>query len=299
LKTIVFKVDVDTLRGTREGVPALVELFKKHKIAATFLFSFGPDHTGWALKRIFRPGFFSKVKRTSVLSNYGLKTLMYGVLLPGPNISRESSQTLKATHEAGFEVGIHTYDHVYWQDNVATKDEAWTKKQLELAESAYHRTFGEEPQTHGAAGWQMNAHAFHINEKYAYASDTRGESPFYPIIENRKSKTLQMPTTLPTMDELIGVDGVTESNISTKLLELTKTEREFGHVFTLHAELEGMRLSREFEKFILGLKAQGYRFLTMKQYYEELMKKDLEIKTAEIVYRSIPGRSGLLCCQAQ
>ena len=44
--SIGLKVDVDTLRGTREGVPRLAALFKKHGVQATFYFSVGPDHTG-------------------------------------------------------------------------------------------------------------------------------------------------------------------------------------------------------------------------------------------------------------
>ncbi|HXL83480.1 MAG TPA: 4-deoxy-4-formamido-L-arabinose-phosphoundecaprenol deformylase, partial [Casimicrobiaceae bacterium] len=55
---LALKIDVDTLRGTREGVPTLVELLRRHKAGATFLFSVGPDHTGRAIKRVFRPGFF-------------------------------------------------------------------------------------------------------------------------------------------------------------------------------------------------------------------------------------------------
>ena len=54
---IALKVDVDTLRGTREGTPNLGRAFDRLGIKATFLFSMGPDHTGWALKRVFRPGF--------------------------------------------------------------------------------------------------------------------------------------------------------------------------------------------------------------------------------------------------
>ena len=83
---IALKIDVDTYRGTVEGVPRLVELLKKYNAQATFLFSLGPDHTGRAIKRIFRPGFFGKVSRTSVVEHYGIKTLLYGTLLPGPNI---------------------------------------------------------------------------------------------------------------------------------------------------------------------------------------------------------------------
>jgi undecaprenyl phosphate-alpha-L-ara4FN deformylase len=32
------KIDVDTLRGTREGVPRLLEMLDSHGVKATFLF---------------------------------------------------------------------------------------------------------------------------------------------------------------------------------------------------------------------------------------------------------------------
>ena len=66
---LALKIDVDTLRGTQEGVPRLVELLRKHGAGATFLFSLGPDHTGRALRRIFRPGFFSKVNWCSPMGS--------------------------------------------------------------------------------------------------------------------------------------------------------------------------------------------------------------------------------------
>jgi hypothetical protein len=81
MRGITLKVDVDTLRGTREGVPRLVGLLRRMHIPATFLFSLGPDHTGRALRRMFRRGFLSKVRRTSVASHYGIRTLLYGTLL--------------------------------------------------------------------------------------------------------------------------------------------------------------------------------------------------------------------------
>src|SRR5258706_12269195 len=82
---IALKVDVDTLRGTREGVPALVRTLQGSGAGATFLFSLGPDHTGRAIRRVFRRGFLSKVSRTSVLEHYGLPLPLYGALPPGPD----------------------------------------------------------------------------------------------------------------------------------------------------------------------------------------------------------------------
>ena len=52
MKVISLKIDVDTERGTRIGVVNLLELFSRLGIQATFLYSFGPDNTGRALKRI-------------------------------------------------------------------------------------------------------------------------------------------------------------------------------------------------------------------------------------------------------
>ncbi len=92
---IGLKVDVDTLRGTREGVPRLAALLKKLKLDATFYFSVGPDNTGRALRRVFRKGFAQKVARTSVLKHYGLKTLLYGVLLPGPDIGTQGGDVMR------------------------------------------------------------------------------------------------------------------------------------------------------------------------------------------------------------
>ena len=118
---LALKIDVDTLRGTREGVPNLVALLAKHGAGATFLFSLGPDHTGRAIKRVFRPGFFGKVRRTSVVQHYGVKTLLYGTLLPGPDIGRRAADVMRASRDAGFEIGIHTWDHVRWQDGVGRR----------------------------------------------------------------------------------------------------------------------------------------------------------------------------------
>ncbi|MCQ4765665.1 4-deoxy-4-formamido-L-arabinose-phosphoundecaprenol deformylase, partial [Cloacibacillus evryensis] len=83
---LAVKVDVHTLRGYLEGVPRMHALFKKTGIRASIFFSFGPDNSGKAIRRIFRPGFISKLMRTKAPSTYGLKTLMYGTLLPAPLI---------------------------------------------------------------------------------------------------------------------------------------------------------------------------------------------------------------------
>src|SRR5271155_1318744 len=237
---IGLKVDVDTLRGTREGVPRLAALFKQLQVDATFYFSVGPDHTGRALRRVFRKGFAQKVARTSVLKHYGVKTLLYGVLLPGPDIGRRAGDVMRGTYHAGFEVGLHTYDHVRWQDHVADATAAWTRTEFERGLKAFERVLGFLPQSHAAAGWQINVHGLELEREYGlgFASDTRGGPPFLPLLADGPSPCPQLPTTLPTFDELLGRDGIDETNIADTVLRLSAAG-EALQVFTLHAELEG------------------------------------------------------------
>src|SRR3984893_2216417 len=241
---IGLKVDVDTLRGTREGVPRLTALFKRLGVDATFYFSVGPDNTGRALRRVFRKGFAQKVARTSVLKHYGLKTLLYGVLLPGPDIGRSAGAVMRSVHDAGFEVGLHTHDHVRWQDYVATATAAWTRVEFERGLEAFERVFGFLPQSHAAAGWQINVHGLELEQESGLTAifDARGGSPLYPVLAQGTSSCPQLPTTLPTFDEILGVGGVDESTIAEAVFRLSAAAADAGdlQVFTLHAELEGM-----------------------------------------------------------
>ena len=308
MPTIVLKIDVDTYRGTREGVPNLVRILKQHQANATFLFSLGKDHTGWALRRAFRPGFFKKVSRTSVLEHYGPKTLMYGVFLPAPDIGKECVEEMRATKRAGFECGIHCWDHVVWQDNVRRRGEAWTQKQMDAAYQRYIDIFGAPPKTFGAAGWQMNPHAFAQLDAYGiqYASDSRAmlnpdgslshqaAGPYRLSVDQREFQCIQMPTTLPTLDEMLGleIDGeqISESNIAAAILKLTAEPR--NHVFTMHAELEGQKLAPILVELLNGWSEQGYQCISMGQYYANL--REQELPSHPLTWAELPGRSGEL-----
>jgi undecaprenyl phosphate-alpha-L-ara4FN deformylase len=300
---IGLKVDVDTLRGTREGVPRLMALFKKHSVDATFYFSVGPDHTGRAMRRVFRKGFAQKVARTSVLKHYGLKTLLYGVLLPGPDIGRNAGGVMRSVHDAGFEVGLHTYDHVRWQDHVAKATAAWTRVEFERGIESFQRVFGFPPQSHAAAGWQINAHGLELEQEYGlrYASDTRGGPPFLPALARGASTCPQLPTTLPTFDEILGVDGVDESSIAEAVFRLSTTaDAATGdastQVFTLHAELEGLLLLDAFESLLVKWRESGASITRMAEIHESALQRPLP--TRAVVMGEVAGRSGLLAVSA-
>ena len=292
---LALKIDVDTFRGTREGVPRLAEILKRHGAGATFLFSLGPDHTGRAIKRALRPGFLGKVGRTSVVSHYGVRTLLYGTVLPGPDIGKRCADVMRKVRDDGFEVGIHTWDHVKWQDGVAVADADWTQAEMARACDRFQEIFAAAPRVHGAAGWQMNVHAYRRMQRFAfdYCSDTRGTGPFMPVVRAELMACPQLPTTLPTLDELIGLDGITQETVADALLARTAAPRD--HVYTLHAELEGMKLAPVFEKLLAGWKAQGHELVAMRDYFATLDPRALPLHQA--TQEPIAGRSGTLATQ--
>jgi peptidoglycan/xylan/chitin deacetylase (PgdA/CDA1 family) len=241
------------------------------------------------------------VARTSVLKHYGLKTLLYGVLLPGPDIGQKGGPEMRAVRDAGFEVGLHTFDHVRWQDTVAHADASWTRVEFERGLHAFERVFGFMPESHAAAGWQINVHALQLERDHGlrYASDTRGGAAFFPLLDGSASTCAQLPTTLPTFDELLGRDAIDESNIAEAIFHLsTAAAADLDlQVFTLHAELEGMRLIDAFESLLLKWRNAGATVTRMAEIHALASQQALPVRA--VIQGEIPGRSGLLAVQAQ
>jgi peptidoglycan/xylan/chitin deacetylase (PgdA/CDA1 family) len=295
---LALKVDVDTDRGTRIGVPNLAADFQAAGVPASFLFSLGPDQTGRAITRVFRPGFFRKVSRTGVVQLYGVRTLLNGTLLPAPHIGRRNAGAMRAVRAAGFEVGIHCYNHYRWQDYVQTMALPAIRAEFIAARAEFLRVFGREAQTAGAAGWQSNERSREVYDEAGllYASDTRGRHPFFPRIGGRVFRTLEIPSTLPTLDELLGRPEFPAERIAPHLVSLLAPDRP--NVFTLHAEIEGMGKRALLGSFLGACREAGVEFIALEDLARELLERRQSIPVCDQVLAPIDGRSGLVATQA-
>jgi peptidoglycan/xylan/chitin deacetylase (PgdA/CDA1 family) len=295
---LALKVDVDTDRGTREGVPNLLADLREHGATACFLFSLGPDQTGRAITRVLRPGFFKKVSRTSVVSIYGVRTLLNGTLLPAPHIGRRNAAVMRAAREAGHETGIHCYNHYRWQDHLHGMTAAEVAAEFDAARAEYRRIFGEEARTAGAAGWQSSAlsRAVYDEAGLLYSSDTRGSAPFFPRIGGTLYRTPEIPSTLPTLDELMGRPEFPDEALAAHLLSLLRPDRL--NVFTLHAEIEGMGRRKIFRDFLARCRDQGVEFIRLDEEAKRLLARRESIPVCDQLLAPIDGRSGLVATQA-
>jgi len=294
---LALKIDVDTDRGTALGVPNLLADLCAASVPATFLFSLGPDQTGRAITRVFRPGFLKKVGRTSIVELYGVRTLLNGTLLPAPHIGRRHEKVIRSVRDAGFETGIHCYSHYRWQDYVHTMSPLAVQAEFDAARDEFRRIFGSEAVTAGAAGWQANANSreAYDNARLLYSSDTRGTSPFFPRIGQRTFATLEIPSTLPTLDELMGRPEYPDDRLVPHLLSLLRPETL--NVYTLHAEIEGMGRRTIFQNLLAALREAGVTVVSLEQAARELLADRALVPVCEMTQEEIDGRSGLVATQ--
>jgi len=292
-KIVALKVDVDTYAGTRDGVPNLLADMARFGVKATFYFSMGPDNSGKAIRRIFtRPGFLKKMLRTRAPAAYGIKTMLYGTLLPAPMIAESFPHVLRGCEQQGHEIGIHCWDHVKWHDYLPWFPKHLTAMELGRASALFEEILGHRATTTAAPGWTVSPDSLEVQDALglAYSSDGRGTAPFYPVMDGRRFRTLQMPTTLPTADEILGENGVTPDNIHEYYCFNLK---EGLNVLTIHAELEGGAIRHSFIRLLERFRQDGVRCITLGEAAGEVS----DAPVCRLFMGEIPGRAGNVAIQ--
>jgi undecaprenyl phosphate-alpha-L-ara4FN deformylase len=291
---IGLRIDVDTFRGTRYGVPNLCSLLATCSMKASFFFSVGPDNMGRHLWRLLRPVFLWKMLRTRAASLYGWDILLRGTFWPGPIIGEKLGHIIRSTFDAGHEVGLHAWDHHAWQSNMHIMDDDALYCELKKGYDLLAKILGKPPTCSAVPGWKCNEAVLLAKNRFPfdYNSDCRGNSIFRPISDGCELPQPQVPVTLPTYDEVVGRNGVTDSNYNDYMLSLLDPAKL--NVLTIHAEVEGIACREMFREFVRKACSKGFSFVPLRVLLEERP----QINPAAFVSREISGRQGWVCCQS-
>jgi undecaprenyl phosphate-alpha-L-ara4FN deformylase len=286
------RVDVDTLRGTRIGVPNLIELLARSKIQASFFFSIGPDNMGRHLWRLMRPAFLVKMLRTRAASLYGWDILIRGTLWPGPVIGKRSPGPIRLAADQGHEVGLHAWDHHRWQTQVEKMNQQSLIDQVQRGFDLLGYILNRHPDCFAAPAWRTAPEVLQTLEQFPfrYHSDCRGHSLFRPMVEGRRLNHVQVPTTLPTYDEIIGIK-CTPDKYNDYLLDAIRSDRL--NVLTIHAEVEGISCIALFRDFLEKAKQRNITF----QPLGNILKHTEKIVESSIHKSIVAGRDGWITCQ--
>ena len=258
---IALRIEVPNYRAAHAGVPLLAELLQRHRAGASFLFAFGPD---WL----------------------------------GRSAAREAS-ALRRLRDDGFEVGVSGWQPARWIKQAEHAESAWSADQLGRATAAFAQVFGMPPRLHAAPGWRSNPHALRLTQRlgFACASDCRGRLPFVPVWNGEIVRCPQIPTTLPTLDELADGERPDPQALQTRLLALTATPPAAGHVFSLAASPAVAKHAELIEGLLAGWGEQGYEVVSVQAVADDLEMDKLP--RHEVVIGRVPGRAGTLLVQGE
>ena len=286
-------MDVDTFRGTQEGVPNLLKVLAKHRVQGTFFFSVGPDNMGRHIWRLFRPEFFRKMWRTKASKLYGWDILLKGTLWSGPLVGKKLGHMLKNAADDGHEIGLHAWDHYRWQTHIERMPGKVIHQDLLRGVEVIRESTGSVPTCSAAPSWRITERALLEKARlpFRYNSDCRGASCFYPVVNGKDLPQPQIPTTLPTYDELVGRDGLTHEQYNQHLISLIKPE--CLNVLAIHAEVEGLFCLDLFREFLDQLCIRGGHMVPLGQ----LLPPEDRIPASAIARQRVQGREGWVSVQ--
>jgi peptidoglycan/xylan/chitin deacetylase (PgdA/CDA1 family) len=244
---VALRVEVNSLRGLRQGVPNLMRLFSEFQVRASFFFPLGHDLAGRHLSTAWRD------RRL-----LGLSALAYGTLLPAPSLGKEGAELMAAARANGHEVGLFGLSPLPWARRLAHADASWVRQQCDRMWSSYLAFDGVTPSALATPGWQVNPTLFESlsERRFRYSSLSRGKFPYYPVLQGARSSIPEIPTTLPTVDELLQLPGISTDNVHEYLYAESRHLLPAGHVFAASAEHEGLQRLPLMEKLLVMWKGQ-------------------------------------------
>ena len=243
--------------------------------------------------RLFRPEFFRKMWRTKAMKLYGWDILLKGTFWRGPLIGKKLGHLFKAAVLEGHELGLHAWDHYRWQTHIGRMAGEAIYRDLLQGFEVICDSAGVSPVCSAAPGWRSTDSALLEKAKFPfrYNSDCRGSSIFYPVVEGETLSQPQIPTTLPTFDEVLGREGVDRKNYNEYLISLMREESL--NVLNIHAEVEGMSYLSLFQEFLQQLRVRGGHVVALRK----LLPPADQITGTVVGRQRVKGREGWLSVQ--
>jgi len=243
---ITISVMVDSLAGAGDALEQQLQLLSSYELKATFFISCGPDRNAPLLSRL---------RGADHISSY--------------------ADNLHAIPEQGHEIGLAPWDPVSWRLKAAVAHRQWISEQWKRALEGWRDLFSEDPLCHAATDFQVHPELFRLEQHSGmkYASDTRGKTPFYPLMLKQHSSCMQLPVTLPGVRELLNSDDLAEERLHEEIYDASLSKLPLGHHWRFVAAQDDLQL---LEKMIVMWRGSSGEFMTLAELAEAAAGSQLQ-----------------------
>jgi len=195
MKYAGLRVDIDGVKDA-ELLPLLLDMLNRQGIKATFFLTSGPDNTAWNMRHYVNP---RTLIRRRAFKRYG-RHMLNGLLFKRQVLK---SKNIDLILDNGHELGLHGYDHYNWMNHLDAKSGEEIHALIARGCELFEQTFGFYPKSFASPGFKVTPDFLSVLDdfEFYYASDFIGGHAFYPEIEGKVCRTLQIPVSMRSLGE--------------------------------------------------------------------------------------------------
>ncbi|MBU2576878.1 MAG: polysaccharide deacetylase family protein [Nanoarchaeota archaeon] len=211
------RIDLESDKGIREGVPKILALLKKYNIKASFYVAMGGESNILELLR-----YQKKLPGKRKISVFSRGEMLRMVFFPRDFVLGNKKIFQKILDE-GHELGIHGWKHREWTRGLEKID---VRKVIRKAVEKYTKLFGKKPQSFCAPAFRTNNEVVRIlsSQGIKVISDFEGDST------KKVDGLINVPITLrgegntPIIEYLVG-EGYLDKEILDKVTSAIKRKK--------------------------------------------------------------------------
>jgi len=257
-----FRIDIDCVRDA-ESLPVLLDMLNRHGIKATFFVATGPDNIARNMTNNINP---LNIIRKKAFKRYG-RTIFNGLLFKR---QVQESKNIGLILDAGHELGLHGYDHYNWMNHLDSQSMEELSALILRGCELFEQAFGFYPKSFASPGFTVNSRFLSVLDDFgfSYSSDFIGECAFYPEIEGKVCRTLQIPVSMRSIGEQ-EESGLSDNQILEGVMD--KLSRSSPFVFYCHPSYEPV-FKPAFLEHVLKCMEETSKIVTLGKIASELNK---------------------------
>lgn len=255
-KTFTLRVDLESYRGIKEGIPKLLDLLKKYDIKASFYLVMGGESNIFDILK-YRGKMTSSDERK--IKIWPIKDKIRMVLFP-KDFVKSNLDILQRIIKEGHELGIHAWKHREWTRGLNRIN---IEKSINKSIKKYIKLFNKKPISFASPGFNTNETVLNVLERKGirFISDFPGEKvSIYGKIKNVPI-TIKGEKNTPIIEFLVSKGKKDEDILKILEKEFSRHEIISLYIHDLYESRSKLKLLEAIFKLINSKKIKNKRII--------------------------------------